>query len=162
MKKLSWLISLACSILIVAAPAHGTLIDLIMFLDGEQSGTDSPATGFGTASLDTLTNLFSWNISFTDALLKGPETVAHFHGPAPAGVSAGAQITLPLGTPKTGAQTVSAQQAADILDELWYVNVHTSVHPGGEIRGQVTVVPEPATCLLLGAGLVPFLRRRRG
>ena len=43
-----------------------------------------------------------------------------------------------------------------------YFNVHTSSFPGGEIRGFLTVVPEPGTAslaTLLGAGI--FLRRRR-
>ncbi len=45
-----------------------------------------------------------------------------------------------------------------------YLNVHSSTFPGGEIRGFVSVVPEPGTYALMGTGLV-FLgvlaRRRR-
>jgi len=46
-----------------------------------------------------------------------------------------------------------------------YFNIHTNAFPGGEIRGQLQAVPEPATMILLGTGLAAIagrkLRRRR-
>jgi hypothetical protein len=36
-----------------------------------------------------------------------------------------------------------------------YLNIHTTLNPGGEIRGFLTAVPEPSSLVLLGAlGLV--------
>jgi hypothetical protein len=38
-----------------------------------------------------------------------------------------------------------------------YVNIHTTVNPSGEIRGQVATTPEPSSFLLGAGALVSFL-----
>lgn len=135
------------------------------------------ANGAAVLILDTATGKAVLSVGFAN--LSSPLTGAHIHGPAPAGVNTGiiqgfdSQLTLTLGG-TSGALgnwtlpiTLTAQQMADLQNGLWYINIHTANNPGGEIRGQllpVTATPEPATFLLLGAGLFSVarsLRKRR-
>jgi len=104
-----------------------------------------PAAGGGSgtlqATLDKQTRVLTW--SLTIAGLSGPATAAHFHGPAMAGDNAGVVFPMVVGleSPDNGVVTLSAAQMEDLLAGKWYVNVHTTANPNGEIRGQVMVAP---------------------
>lgn len=53
-------------------------------------------------------------------------------------------------------------QIGQLLSGKWYIDVHTSFLPEGEIRGQLVPVPEPQTYGLIGgAGLAAFALVRR-
>ena len=79
-------------------------------------------------------------------------------------------MTIPLGAftgmtsgNLTGMATITGTQETQLLSDLWYINIHTSLYTGGEIRGQVQVVPLPAAVWLFGSGLLSlgaFMRRR--
>lgn len=156
------------SALVLAAPASAALINWTSTIDGAQAnagaGTGALGTGVASGTLDDATNLFSWNISWSG--LTGPVTVAHFHGPALPIQNAGVQVNFGsisgLSSPSIGSTNISGAQAADLLADLWYINIHTAVNPGGEIRGQV-LVPEPSAGLLalLGLGALLAVGRRR-
>jgi len=62
-----------------------------------------------------------------------------------------------------GNNTTLALQIPNILAGRSYINFHTTQNPGGELRGNIFVVPEPATFSLLGVGSAVMLvvRRRR-
>ena len=118
--------------------------------------------------------------------------MAHIHGPAAPGSNAGV-IWGFIGTPfndnnpmdvvvtpfasgvggtvsskwdlPEGQNTTFAAQVGNILAGLTYLNFHTVQFGGGEVRGQILVVPEPETYLLMLAGLAglgAMVRRRRG
>ena len=91
------------------------------------------------------TRLLTWTV--TDSGLSSAATMAHFHGPAPAGKNADVQIWIskrgaPATGPIKGQATLTPAQAQQLLAGDWYINVHTSDHPAGEIRGQV-ILPKP-------------------
>lgn len=129
----------ACSM----APMTSDATALMARLDGtrEVPMVTTGATGLLEASLTPGSNVLTWKLTY--AGLSGPATAAHFHGPAMAGQNAGVvvPITAPLASPASGNATLSPSQVADLMAGKWYVNVHTAANPGGEIRGQVNIVP---------------------
>ncbi|TWT42215.1 Quinoprotein glucose dehydrogenase B precursor [Phycisphaerae bacterium RAS1] len=128
--------------LVLAVSGRAEIVSFNMALDGWQetpANTTVTATGTASATLDTATNLFSWNITY--GALSAPEIAAHFHGAATVCLPAGVAVGLPLGSPKIGSATVTAGQASDILAGRWYINIHSTAFPGGEIRGQVLPAP---------------------
>ena len=70
-----------------------------------------------------------------------------------------------FGFATTSAKPVGLTLADNINAMPWsyYVNVHTTFKPGGEIRGQVAAIPEPGTYALLamGLGMIGVAARRR-
>ena len=105
--------------------------------------TATSASGSVEASLDKKSNELSWTVTYSG--LSGPATGAHFHGPAMPGANAGVVVPLTGGmaSPMKGKSTLTAAQAADLLAGKWYMNVHTTANPGGEIRGQVNAANRP-------------------
>jgi hypothetical protein len=120
--------------------------------------TTATGTGTFTATLDTVTNAFTYDITFTG--LTSGVILAHIHGPATttqAGVAMldfggvpGATFDFGMTSGKGhGALLLNASTSitpgvtGDSLRKLLfagltYVNIHTSNNPGGEIRGQIT------------------------
>jgi hypothetical protein len=52
-----------------------------------------------------------------------------------------------------GNGTTLALQLANLFADRLYFNVHTTDYPGGEVRGQILLIPEPATWSLCLLGL---------
>lgn len=126
----------------------------------------TPGFGYGSFILNGL-NL-SWNITWQD--MTGPATVAHIHKVTdtsdPLNSFGGVVLDFgnfgPITSPMIGMTTISQQLANDIDAGFTYVNIHSMMFPGGELRGQIEVIPSPGAAALLGLGGLMAVRRRRG
>lgn len=127
------------SLMLAAAPAYAEIINMSATLEGasEVPATDSAGTGTVEATLDTDSMEFAWTVTYEG--LTGDATAAHFHGPAAAGANAAPVVPIegPKTSPIAGKATLTADQAKQLQDGMWYFNIHTAAHPDGEIRGQV-------------------------
>jgi hypothetical protein len=123
----------------------------------EVPAVTTSGTGSFTATLDTSTNVFSYNVTYSG--LGSNVTLGHIHGPASTTATAGALLnfaTVAGGTFGTGALsgtasgtvTLNASTAITatvngdslrklLLSNQTYVNIHTATNGGGEIRGQI-------------------------
>lgn len=133
------ILSLAVSAgFLFAAPLSAEVHTYRFDLDGSQEVPPNNSNGTAQAivTIDTDNGTLTWSVRYQD--LSGPPTAAHFHGPAPRGSNAGPQVFLDHNqNPMQGSTTISSQQIIDLLNGLWYVNIHTEAFPPGEIRGQV-------------------------
>src|ERR1051325_6781105 len=194
MKKRVSLLGLLITVFMFSTAARADQLVLTATLTGSQEvpPTGSPGIGSALVTLDTVTNLLTVNVSF--AGLGSPTIASHIHCCAPPGTNALVATTVPTfpGFPlgvTTGTYlmtfdmtlassynpafitahggTVAGAEAALIAglsSGQTYLNIHTTQFPGGEIRGQLQSVPEPASLFLLGTGITAVagaLRRRR-
>ncbi|MBC8105846.1 MAG: CHRD domain-containing protein [Anaerolineae bacterium] len=131
-------------------------------LDGTQQNPDvvTPATGTGTMAIDTDANTMTINVVYSG--LIGAQTDQHIHGFSGPEVNSSVIFPLPAGgSPINAVWNFTEAQQANILAGLTYVNIHTTFAGGGEIRGQILPVPEPASLGVLAIAGIAALRRRR-
>lgn len=120
--------------------ASATNYNLSATLDGVQAGTASAATGTMSGTYDDVLNQLSYSIVYSN--LQGNINNAHFHGNAPAGMNAGVKANISFTANMSGSMngTVTVTDGIDESEFLlgnWYINLHTTMFGGGEIRGQV-------------------------
>jgi hypothetical protein len=132
-------LALAGSVAAGGKPLVATLVPA-----NEPGGGDPSAAAMGgfamTANLghQTICYWLSWQN------LSAPAAAAHIHF-APAGVVGGVVVPLSVTSAVTGSTSACIENVdVTLLKGImqnpsgYYVNVHTSVNPGGAIRGQLT------------------------
>ena len=152
----------SASVMLLAAPsfAPAATFDFVSTLNGANerpTPTDSTGTGTATGTLDGEdgTWIFTYQIEYSG--LTGPATLGHIHDAInPGGLPFTEQFGSPvhdldsLESPISGdwryddaAQPLTDELADALLAGRMYINIHTEMFPGGEIRGQLVQVQAP-------------------
>lgn len=105
--------------------------------DGPQRApTDSDGKGEAKFTLERDTLRLTWTVTF-NGLTSAP-TALHAHGPVPAEGVAPVMFSLApdgFNQPIKGERIISLGEAAFLVQNAVYVNLHTVRYPEGEIRG---------------------------
>ncbi|WP_162052159.1 CHRD domain-containing protein [Pontibacter pamirensis] len=116
-------------------------------LTGEAEVQPNPVITDGEGELDAVYNLdtrmITYNITWELGNADDKTTGMHFHGPASLTESASVVIPIQL-TSDSYTGSVSGQTRAltqveedQLLNGLWYLNIHSTTYPAGELRGQL-------------------------
>ncbi len=125
------------------AQAADAMVKYTANLSSAEEVPANASTGKGHAELmlNPATKEITWTVTWEG--LTGDAVAAHVHGPAEKGANAGVAVQLgvqgtPPKSPLTGKATLTDAQIADLNAGKMYVNVHTAMNKGGEVRGQVS------------------------
>jgi hypothetical protein len=149
----------AATALLLSSVSHAAVIPFSATLTGlqETPPNTSPGTGTGLVLLNDVADTITVDLSWAN--LTTPATDAHIHT-APPGVPG--PITFPLssvpfaitGSIPEQVFPITPAQILTLEAGNMYLNVHTTMFPDGEIRGQLAQIPEPGSLALLAAGLI--------
>jgi CHRD domain len=182
MKKFFGIVAvLALSVMFSAASATAATLayDANLTADGESSST---GTGFALVTIDTVTNMMTVNVTFSGLTTgttashihcctatagtgtAGVATTTPTFTGFPLGVTSGSYLhtfDLTLASSYnpafvTAEGSVAAAEAAllaGLATDVAYLNIHTTMFPGGEILGFLVPTPLPAALPLFATGL---------
>ena len=130
--------------LVSGVPAQTTKTFTVA-LSGLERTPPVVTNGFGQATVELDTRTGAVTVNGTYVNLTSAVTSVHIHGSARRGGNTGVFVGLiPTGGNSgafSGGGTLTPGQVQDLLGGLTYLNVHSSDHPLGEIRGQIDRVP---------------------
>lgn len=148
-------LAIACTLAFAAAAQAQTTYVGVLTGGTEVPPVITAATGNATVVLNAAQTQLSISVQFQN--LTGTYSASHIHGPAPAGTNAGVKwgfVGAPAGwvfsnANKDGVLTnfiaagITATDVANLNSGNFYVNVHSTVFPGGELRAQLGSAPVP-------------------
>ncbi|MCP2045900.1 CHRD domain-containing protein [Pontibacter sp. HSC-36F09] len=111
--------------------------------DNEVPAVTTSGSGSLTATYDRSTRILTYNFSWTLGNAADNTVGIHFHGPALATESA--PVVIPIEnhpTSYTGSVTgttraLTQNEEEQLIDGKWYLNIHSTTYPNGELRGQL-------------------------
>jgi hypothetical protein len=98
-----------------------------------------PVASAATGAMQLVLNAAATSLRYESAVTGLADAAAAFMVNGPAGVAGGSPVaTLTVvGVNPIGTLPVSATDLTNLMASLYYVDVHSSLHPEGEIRGQI-------------------------
>ncbi len=120
------------------APQPTNIVNLAATLNGANENPSNPSTATGSASLvyNKDTKILTLSMTYTGLTA----TNMHIHK-APAGLNGSVLVGLgvaPFASPINFTYTVlTTGQEDSLINNLYYLNIHSAAYPGGEIRGQI-------------------------
>lgn len=174
----------ALGLVLAAAPVSAATV-FSTTLSGANETPPNASTGTGSMLVTLLADTLTVDVTFSG--LSTPAAAAHIHCCGPVGVAEPIAVpfnSFPTGTSGSftgsfdltsassyssafltanGGTAASAEAVfiASLNAGQTYGNIHTSNFPGGEIRGQLAMIPEPASIFLAGGFLLFFALFRR-
>jgi opacity protein-like surface antigen len=180
-----------CLVLVLSAAVSAQIFDAVLDGLQESPPVATPGNGVGTAVYNAGTDTLNVSVTFSDLIGNTTDSHIHccFTDPPsrnigvavgftphgfPIGVTSGvfnANIDLSNAANYTssfintfgGGTVTGARNAllAGMTNSTAYFNIHTNFRPGGEIRGDISRIPEPTSLLLLFSGLAAIGCGRR-
>ena len=180
---------LSIAAIVLSGAAFAVPITYTATLSGtnEIPANGSTATGSTQVTIDTAAHTLAVIVNWS-GLTGGAATAGHIHCCSPTGSNVGVAVgftSLPNTSSATYFQTfdtifvatysasfvtnfgsgtiagAEAALAAGLASGQAYVNLHNATFPGGEIRGNLALVPEPSSYILTASALALLLYRRR-
>ncbi|MCW3098916.1 MAG: hypothetical protein JWL77_4534 [Chthonomonadaceae bacterium] len=192
MKPIIGAILLAATLAFAAPASQAQVFTASLSGPNESPPNASPGTGSAIVTLNPLANTMRVQVSFSGLLGTTTASHIHASTPTPFAGTAGVATTtptfagFPLGVTSgtydqtldmtlassynpayvtaNGGTPASAEAAlfSAIASGQSYLNIHTTVVPGGEIRGFLVATPEPGTIgFLIAMGISGTLLARR-
>ena len=189
----AFLVPILIGVPLITANANVFDYNVFLSGPNESPANASPGTGFADVKYDDVAHTLFIDLSFSGllgtttashihaptvnpgTLTAGVATTTPYFAGFPIGVTSGTYVNTldltaassynPAYVTANGGTTATAEAALAlaIASDRAYLNIHSSVFSGGEIRGVLVPVPEPSGTALLGLGgaILAWAGRRR-